>query len=217
MIRNAQRNFTATLLASILLVVAGVAVAGADDGDIVIHERHHIKLKLDGDMDLIEIDDLEIGESRQFFTDEGREIVVTRGESGIEITLDGEEVDTPRMVRVETLHEEFQGEGDHKVIVRTGHKDAHNSVWVTSGGDGESVVEIERLSDGHEMHWVSGDGTDIRIFDHSAVAHLEESGALDDLDESDRQAILEALKEFDSRSTHRKVLFLERDKDHDEN
>lgn len=202
------------LLVPGFLVGAGVALADGDD-DIVIHERHHIKLKLDEGMDMIEIDDLEIGESRQFFTDGGKEVVVTRTEDGIEVTLDGEEVDMPKIMRFETLHEEIHGDGEHKVIVRTGHGDAHNNVWVTSGEEGKAVVEIENLGDRHEMHWVSSDGADIKIHRRSAAEHLKESGALDDLDESQRQAILDALEDFDSPGQS-KVIFIEKDEDGDD-
>lgn len=213
-----NRTFLATLLACLLIPTAGVALA-SDDGDIVVHERHHIKLKLDEAMDVIEVDDLEIGESRQFFTDEGKEIVVTRGEDGVDITVDGEEIDMPKKIRVERLHEEVRGDGEqgeHKVIIRSGHSDGHNNVWVTSGDEGKAIVEIENLVDGHEMHWVSSDGTDIQIRRSSAADHLKKSGALDGLDEDERQAILDALEEFDSESPHRKMIFIEKDEDGDD-
>lgn len=207
------RTLLATLLACLLILTAGVALAG-DDGDVVVHERHHIKLKLDDSMDVIEIDDLDVGESRQFFTDEGKEIVVTRGEDGVDVTVDGEEIDMPKKIRVETLHEEVHGDGEHgehKVIIRSGHSDGHNNVWVTSGDKGKAIVEIENLADGHEMHWVSSDGEDIEIRRSSAADHLKESGALDGLGEAERQAILDALEEFDSERPHRKMIFIEKD------
>lgn len=221
MTREKNRTLTASLLACLLILFAGVALAGDGDeeGDIVIHERHHIKLKLDDDMDLIEIEDLEIGESRQFFTDEGKEVVVTRSDDGVEITVDGEEIDLPKRVRIETLHEEGHGDGDHKVIVRTGHGDGQNAVWIGSGDEGKSLVEIETLGEaGHRMHWTSGDGADIQIHRASAADHLQESGALDELDESQRQAILDALEDFDSEGIHRKMIFIEKDahEDHDD-
>ena len=209
-----HRTFIACLLACLLVLCAGVAVAG-DDGNIVVHERHHIKLELDEAMDVIEIDDLEVGESRQFFTDDGKEIVVTRGEEGVDITVDGDEIDIPKTIRVETLHEEFHGDGDRKFVIRTGHSDGHDNVWVTSGGEAKAIVEIGSLGDGHAMHWVSSDGGDIRIRRSSAAEHLKESGALDALDEDQRQAILDALEEFDSTGLHRKMLFVEKVADGD--
>ena len=219
MTRTHQPHKTRTLLASLLacclILIAGAALAG--DDEVVIKERHHIKLKLDDAMDVIEIDDLEIGESRQFFTDEGKEIVVTRGEDGVDITVDGEEIDMPKKIRVETLHEEIHGgDGDHKVVVRSGHSGGHNNVWVTSADEGKAIVEIKNLGDGHEMHWISSDGEDIEIHRSSASDHLKESGALDGLDEDERQAILDALEEFDSEYHHRKVIFIEKDEDGDE-
>lgn len=231
MTQTTQPHKTRTLLASLLacclipvfILSAGVALAG-DDDKIIIKEQHKFRLQLDGDMDVIEVDDLEIGESRQFFTDEGKEIVVTRGEDGVDITVDGEEIDMPKVIRVETLHEEIHGDGEHgehgadvkKVIVRSGHSSGHNNVWVTSGDKGKAIVEIENLGDGHEMHWVSSSGEDIQIRRSSAAEHLKESGALDGLDESERQAILDALEEFDSESPHRKMIFIEKDEDGDE-
>ena len=226
MTQTRNRTLTASLLACFLVpgivLSAGVALAGSgDDSDVVVHERHHIKLKLDDKMDVIEIDDLDIGESRQFFTDDGEEIVVTRSEDGVEITVDGEEIDLPKTVRVETLHEEVHGDGDHgvgerKVIVRTGHSDGHNAVWVTSGAEGDAVVEIENLGDAHRMHWVSSEGENIEIRRPSAADHLKESGALDGLDETERQAVLDALEDFDSEGLHRKMVFIEKDEDGDE-
>lgn len=222
---ESQRSLLApSLLACLLIFCVGVAVAvaaGAANGDAddetILEERHHIQLKLDDDMELIEIDDLQPGESRQFFTDEGKEIVITRSDDGIEITVDGEELDVPKIVRVKALHEgTLDGEG-RKVIVRTQHADEHGAVWISSGQEGESVVEIERLGEGgHRMHWVSGDGAKIELHRRSAAEHLETSGALHGLDASEREAILEALGEFDAETPHRKMIFIETDKDENE-
>ena len=156
------------------------------------HIQHKIELKLDGaDHIAIETDDLEVGETRQFFTDSGKEVVLTREEDGLKIEVDGEELELG-------LH----GGGHHAFVNVYGGSDK-TVVIQKLGGDGAHAFAFGH-GEGHgELHWVEkgehGEGFSFVIERPSAADHLIESGVLDDLDEETRQNILDTLNELEPR------------------
>lgn len=181
----------AVLFTAFLTAIPAVFAEGddgeGDHGEIHAIEEYHIKLKLDRDGDAldIEFDDLEIGETRQFFTEEGKEILVTRTEEGLEMTVDGKKIDVFHGLPGEGHRAIFVGNDDgEKHVVRIEHEihgedgeDANVFVW--SGDDGEVTT---------------GEGGFVFIQGESARERLLESGALDELDEETRQRILDELE-----------------------
>ncbi len=168
-----------TLLALFFAVLVTVTCSFAGEA----HEKKMIKLELNGDSEPTELDitELEVGESRQYFDEEGRKVLVTRLEEGLEIDVDGEtiEVRSPGHIGIHEEHEIHEGhEGQRRVIIKK-----------LGGGDGEDVdVNVEVLEGGsgeHSRLVVKSIG--------SAADRLIESGALDELDEETRQRILDAL------------------------
>jgi hypothetical protein len=156
----------ATLLATILFAVA--AYAGEKE-----HHKMDIKIISDdgGDETHMVLDsadmgfklhDLEIGESRSIVDEEGRSILITRGEENFSINVDGKSIDLPAFGGHEGLHENRQ-------------------VWVSKGDHMEDMdVDVHVVHDG-----MSGDNTMVkRVFQPEGVMIIsgkEIDGATQDL------------------------------------
>lgn len=191
-----------TIHAILALCVATLLVSAFSFAAEPEHEiKHQIKIKIDdGDeMIAIDADDLEIGETRQSFTESGKEVLLTRTEEGMELSVDGEEIDLG-FSHGDAHHAMFfSGDEDSKVVIRSmGGEEGHKYAFIHGDGDGEN-------------HWVQKgeDGEDIDIFIErfSPANHLLESGVLDDLDEETRQEILDTLGEMEPhKRIHKKVL-----------
>ena len=192
-----MKNLSIALLIALCLGLTFTAVA---------EEERHIKLKIatDGEMHDIDASDLEVGESRQFISDSGKEVVITRTEEGFSITVDGEELDLGGHTSIHAGH-------GKKVIIKQG---AH-------GGDGEGVKIIKkrmRMDGGDEdvmiwhgedgeVHEIDGDHAIFMSIDRPDVAqHLQDSGALEGLSDEQRQRILDALEELhEEHEIHKEV------------
>lgn len=166
-----------TVLAA-LLFTSTFAFAAAEPGA----KRMEIKIAADDEPITIEASDMEVGETRQSFTESGKEVLVTRTEEGFQLEVDGKEID------VDLPHA-----GDH------GH--GHHATFNMSG-DEEGKVIIRKFVDGdehgyHFVHAAAGEDVDLVIERFSAADRLVESGVLDDLDEAKRQEILDALREME--------------------
>lgn len=192
------------LLAALLVAVPFVLTAGHDGK----HEaRHEVKIKImqDGDLIDIEADDLEVGESREFKSDSGKDVVVTRTDDGLEVTVDGKKLDILK------LHADGKGDG-HRVIrieKRIGDGDEvkvekEHKVIVLSGDEAGTVH-----ADGKAFAFVQGDGGTLE----SVLA----SGALDKLDPKTREEVIEALKkafaEHDGEAKKRVKVIVRTDKE----
>ncbi len=174
----------AALAASLLVSTFSFAA-----GDPEAKHRIEIKIAADDEMVTIDADDLKMGETRQSFTDSGKEVLVTRTEDGIQLEIDGKEIDVD-MPHGEGHHAMFNmtGDEDKKVVIRKFH------------GDG--------AGDEHGYHFIhAGDGEDVNlVIEHfSAADRLAESGVLDDLDEAKRQEILDALRAMEPKQIHKQV------------
>ena len=219
------------LSAFFALAVVGILTPGL----LADEEQRQVKVVIadDGDAETIEIDDLdlEVGESRQILTDSGKEIVFTQTEDGLNITVDGEDIDIPAM---------HGAHGAHKIVERIvsahggeeGHN-AHRMVFVTSDGDAEVETNVHKIvvgsgganhvfisEDGeateveghHVMKW-TGHSPVVQISGQGLSEHLEESGALDGLSDEQRQKILDALNSYKSTSSASGVMVIELDDD----
>ena len=166
--------------------------------------KHHIKLKIaDGD-ELIEVDaaDMEVGETRQSFTESGKEVLITRMEKGYQLEVDGKEIDLG-LSHGEGHHEAFHFSGDEgaKVMIRTmGGEEGHKYAFIHKAGEGDE-----------DMHWVEKDGGDVDVFIQrfSPADHLLESGVLDDLSEEKRQEILDALRAMEPHKMIQKKIIVD--------
>ncbi len=190
-------------LVTATLIAVGVSFAGEE------HEvKYRIKVVLDDEAELIDVefDDMEVGEARQFFTDSGKEVIVTRTEEGHKLEVDGREIDLGLHGALHEhhgahvgIHKCKKGEKEHccegasKVIIhKQGHEDgeieATADVFVMVGDEGEH--HIEHLGEHHKRVKM--------ILDHpNALEHLLESGVLDELDPEARQKIIDTLKDIE--------------------
>lgn len=166
------------LIALAVLLLALPVIA--DDGTVV-EERIKLKIAENGDDAplILELDDMEIGEARQFYTESGKLVTATRNEDDITIEVDGrdEPIVVPMGAGSHGLH---MGHGNsHVVIKKRLHLGDHQSgtsnsvVWIdedgerhTVEGDGNSFVwidedgehQISEGSDGKSMVWINSDG-----------------------------------------------------------
>lgn len=151
-----------------------------------IEHRMNIKIAADGEMLTVDLEGMEIGETRQSFTESSMEVLVTRTEDGFQLEVDGKEID------VDLPH------GDHHTIMRM------------AGEEGKKVIvrHFHGQGDEHGFHYLHGDrgeGLDVFVERFSVADRLAESGVLDDLDETKRQEILDSLREMTSHEVYRQV------------
>ncbi len=199
-----------TMHAILALIFASLFAAAFSFAAEEPEVRHQIKIKIDDGNELIDVEaeDLEVGESRESYTDSGKKVLVTRTEQGYELEVDGKQIDLG-------MH---HGDSDHAVFV---HGDEAAKVIVKSGGDQEVDYSFIHSGDEHGAHhWVQhgeeGEGFKFVIERQSAAKHLLESGVLDDLDEDTRQRILDTLKEIESPKVIKKRVHVEVHEEHDD-
>ncbi len=215
---------------AIAMLCALTAQIEADEPVVVKKEK--VKVIVAGDDSEPQVvqlngDDLEIGESRQIFTDDGKEIVVSRSEEGLEVSVDGETID------IGALHGAHGHDGNiqvhHKVIEHLADGDAKAMVFVGKGGH---EVDIEQIVADHggKAHrvFISKDGETVdlegidslkwtghprvQILGAGLGEHLEESGAFDNLSDEQRQKILDAIDSYhESVHVDTRVMVLDTD------
>lgn len=193
------------LLAAAMAAMLAMALGVVADEDVVI--KKEIKIITDGDAEAIDLDiaDLEVGETRQMFTESGKEVVITRTEEGYEIDVDGEEIEIGGHGHLMMVHGHGHDDHDANIIVK--HFEAGDEKgfhFVT--GDGE-MVEIDLEQRVEWVHEGGADGTQVRVMSLGGHAEglakkLEKSGVLDDLDDAKRQEILDALKTMGPHVEH---------------
>lgn len=185
-------------LATALAIAAGLSLA--DESKV----KSRFKFKVDSAGEAIVVDDLAVGETRQFFTDSGKEVVVTRGDDGFHLTVDGKEID---VVGPHGFHGasviDLEGEegGSVKVIVKkvgVGEESEHVMVWHGAG---------------HEAH---GDHGFAFVIQPDVAEHVVESGVLDDLAPEKREEILRVIREADRRVIRHRAKVVVDDEDEDD-
>lgn len=164
--RNLSSRFFGLIAALALVTTATVA----DDVEII--EKHKAKIVIAGDAEaeVFEVEDLEVGESRQFFTDDGREVVILRSEDGFDITIDGESIGGDA-TQVKVMHlstgdgtesdievirlgdgvGDLEIASDFQIFVGDGEGEGDGKVRVIrlgGEGEGEGGVQMIRLGDG---------------------------------------------------------------------
>ena len=148
--------------------------------------QRHMEIKIAADDEMVSFDaDLKIGETRQSFTDSGKEVLVTRTEGGFQLEVEGKDID------IDMPH----GKGHHAMFNMTGDEDKKVIIHKLHGDSGEQGY--------HFIH--ADEGADIVIEHSSAADRMAESGVLDDLDEAKRQEILSVLRDLEPEQIHKQV------------
>jgi hypothetical protein len=204
-----------TLSNLVACLAATVAIATFVQAD----EERQIKLMINPSPETglvtIEGSELAIGETRSFTSEKGVPVQVTRTEKGFEIDADGKktQIDLPGDPTEGLEFETFDHEGkpgepvQHKVIVKRLGPDGK---IITQSGDSRVVIRSGDAAPGSDgkiekevrvirIHGDDKDGKKVHLMldgDHefaAARAKLIASGALDGLDDAQRERILKAL------------------------
>ncbi|MEO1368235.1 MAG: hypothetical protein AAFX50_13770 [Acidobacteriota bacterium] len=204
---------------TVLFAAAAVAAALALPsfviaGDGGSHRGAHVVVKGETGTETFTVDgdDLDVGENRQFFTEDGREVVVLRTESGFDVSIDGEDVlNGDSDVHVSDFD---KGNTQIRVIGSGGESDMNIKLVRVDGGsnleidneDGRRMVFVstdDRRGDhgsdgGSKMVWVRSDDSYAFTLGDSktALEHLEAAGVLDKLDAETREKLVEAVEEI---------------------
>ena len=203
------QSVLAALFATVLIAVAGAAIA--DDPEV--HFEREFKVLVDGDAEAIEvdIDDMEVGETRQHFTDSGKEVLITKTEEGHTLEIDGKTIEIGGHGHSFNAHS--FGHDDAKVIIK--RLDSAEGVHFIHANGDEVTVDVDE-----DFHWVQGGGDHgmkvIRLGDQGAAARLEASGVLDDLSDHKRQEILDALGAHEGTHIEKRVMVIEIDDEDDD-
>lgn len=183
----------------VMILLAGIALSPSWAGG----ENYQAKIKIIGDdfeLDEFDVSGLGVGGSMSFYTNEGREVLVTREDDGFDISIDGESLDIPRFAGgahlagghhgVKVITREFvcdsDEECDHEFINIHEDADIH---FLDIAGD-ELALDIEIL---HELQC-----DNVEECDHDVMIWREdgdwdselEDGALLDFSEDDGHRVI---------------------------
>ncbi len=168
------------------LVLAGLMAGNAVAGNHFVHSDEQMTIKViaeGGQAEVITIDNLEVGQSRELTTESGKSVLVSRDEQGLVVDVGGEliEVDLP------TMHDDLRiaamdlGDGDHEVVVLedieeliddNGKRIIVKSKTINATGD-EVDIDIQQLLDDLELDGAA-DGEVVIIKKHVEVEETEE-------------------------------------------
>lgn len=158
-----------TLALALSLAVASLATVAAEP-----QETTRVEIGQNGSSEVVVLDDLAIGESRQLYSEAGTLVTATRTADAIELDIGGDKtrvsMPTPDLsdAAFAAIMRDAHASDDGKTrIVRVHRADAGDATTVDVSGDGESrVVVIKR--DG-EMQTIDLDGIDV-LLDEAAPA-----------------------------------------------
>lgn len=175
-------------LSKILNPAVGVTgvIALALSATIALAEvKEKMKIKVvtgDGISETVTIDDLAVGASEVFITDEGKEVLITRGEEALTLEVDGRVIDV-QLPRVHSVHGD--GTAHKRVMFISDDGDLHEMdgehVWV----DEDKNVTITSDIDHDVM--VHGDGNHEVIIRKKVISS-------DDMTEEELDALIEEIE-----------------------
>ncbi len=173
----------------VMILLAGIALSPTWAGG----DHHEAKIKIIGDdfeLDETDISDLAVGESMTFYTDSGREVLVIREEDGLDISVDGESLDIPRMSGghhgVKVITREIvcddDGECDHDFIHMGGESDIEflHLEGEDLALDFEAIHDLhcddEEICDHDVRIWHDGGDRDFELEDGSVFDFSDDHG-----------------------------------------
>jgi hypothetical protein len=181
--------------------LATVAAAGHDAPDGPDARREMVVTFDAGDGDSVEIDDLdqlEVGDSRTYRTSSGKPVTVTRDDKGYELELDGKKLRIGGLLdgeghgallfgghpgaKMKMRHIELDGDGDAKSFVIT--DDPEHDVLLREGPGGEHGLMYRKMA--LPPHGLMVDGL---------IERLEKSEKFRSLDDATQDLVREAIRE----------------------
>jgi hypothetical protein len=195
------------LLALAALAATAGAVVAADGGAPVVEEKKIalvLKVADDADAERIELDDLselEVGESRSYTTASGKAVEAIRTETGYELDVDGKKITLPDAPEVAAHGDVFVF---HKKVEIEGEDgDVKTMVWHGANQPGERMI-VRHGKGGEGFAFHHGDGVAVhRLFGAQAwIDRLEKSARFQELDEATREKVREALREVEPAGPH---------------
>lgn len=205
--KSFERGFTWGGLALALAAALGFAALSSADAGEGVKRSSKIKLVVDRDgeaerVTLVDLHEMEIGETRQLTSDGGRPVTVTRDDQGFEVDVDG------KKIRVdERLPGQVPGGEDGNVvrfekrIVIDG--DGENGEPRTmvfhsqDGAPGDVVVMKRSGAHGDGFAW-SSNGAELPPIPfgvEGTIERLENNAKFQELDAATRAKVIEALRE----------------------
>jgi hypothetical protein len=207
------------LAAAALLPLAAGALYAAD----AVRSTLKLKLHTDGAADAVEIvdlDELEVGERRDYTTDSGKPLAVTRDDDGYAIEIEGKTIrvaDDPHALaahpgmKMRRIVLDGDGDADSLVIsddvrgAEPGTKMKMRRIEIDGDGDAKSFV----IADGPEAHRVVvrrgpggaqafafGDGEPLlRFGPHGLLERIEKSDRFLALDDATQELVRELVRE----------------------
>ncbi len=149
-----------------------------------------VELDIDSQVQVFNLPDLEIGETKDIVTESGSTISVTKTDSGISVYVDGEEINLPSVggdmaahfiksgMPLHEVNEGIQVIGDltdeQIAIIRDGFAAAgvekevnftkgHEMRFITIDGKEGGNYEFDFSTDKENNHWISEDGANVKI------------------------------------------------------
>jgi hypothetical protein len=182
--------------------LAAMAAAAADAPEAPESNREMVVVYDAGDGDRLEIDDLdelEIGDSRTYHTNSGKPVTVTRDEKGYELELDGKKLKIGGLLddgfghhdvlfgghpgeRMKMRRIELDGDGGAKGFVIS--DDPEQEVTILEGGKGEHGLMFNRVAAPPPAFVIDG-----------LLARLEKSEKFRSLDDATQDLVREAIRE----------------------
>lgn len=204
-----EKGFTwgGLALASVAALAFALVSAAGVGAEEAAERQTKIKLMVDREgamerLELVDLHEMEVGESRSLSTESGRPVTVTRDEAGFEVDVDGKKI---------RVQDHFDGEippgapGEatrfEKRIVIGGDGEGEPQTMVFHSQDGEpgNVVVMKRTGgpEGDGFAW-SSNGAELPAIPfgvEGTIARLEKSAKFQELDPATRATVLEALRE----------------------
>ena len=139
-----------------VFLIATAAVAGEEHKmkiEVAVSDEGEAHKTFEWHGDGSEIDDLEVGESKTITDDDGNEVTMTRTEDGLEIEVDGKNIELMHMgsdIDVDVLHDKGTNvviHGDHESEDVTIEKHKRVKIIKSHDSDGVTIISSDKIDE----------------------------------------------------------------------
>jgi hypothetical protein len=168
------------LLGALLVGLAGSAMAGDDAnmtmvvdvaGEDGVDGRH---FRINSDDLGFDLDEMQVGESRSIVDESGQAILITRGEEGFSVNIDGKTIELPKLHGVEHGGMQWMGDGGESDIDVHVMRDIN--VTRTKEMSGTMIMSPKPIDDATQqaikvLLESAGYGDDVKFINHDDAEH----------------------------------------------